>query len=106
MKITVPIDISVELQPYQIISYIKMWIYPCLQAGKESWYLSDIVVKDGKLYYEYRMTQDSEWQYKEITLEDKDLYNLCKSAVQLINEYEKYCKKPDSSIIIKEGKVG
>ena len=52
MKLNVPIEVDVNLTPYEIICYLKQWIYPILKEHKKKnsdWCNSRAIVKDGNI---------------------------------------------------------
>ena len=109
MEITVPVKLDVNLTPYEIICYLKQWIYPILEehTNKNSdWYSSRAVVINGKLYWQYRKTigQDgdtflTEMQYEPINIYDEKVFNLCKASVELLEAYsEIHAKSKYASI--------
>ena len=91
MKVTIPVDVEVELQPGQIVKYVEDWIYPILRKyEKEGAHYVDItavLIKD-KLYWEYE-PYGWEVQRKEIKIKDPVIFEMCKGGVMLINSYER-----------------
>lgn len=98
MKIEVPVEVDVNLTPYQIICYLREWIIPILRDHKKKnsdWCNSRAIVKDGILYWQYRPTMggngydkyDCEIQYEPINIQDEKVFNLCKAAVELLDAY-------------------
>lgn len=95
MKVKVPIELDVDLEPNQICQSIKDWIYPILRKYQEiEWGSLDLqaIVKQDKLFWRYRKcigdTCTTETLYKEITISDKKIFNLCKSGIELLNAYK------------------
>lgn len=98
MKIKVPIEVDVKLTPYEIICYLKQWIYPILKEHKKKnsdWCNSRAIVKDNKLYWQYQETIDqdedntflTEIKYEPINISDEKIFNLCKAGVELLEAY-------------------
>ena len=104
MKLTIPIELDVNLTPEEIIRYVKQWIYPILkqyQLKGSDYCNSTAIVRDNKLYWRYQETYgstpipidsfcgtfESELQYKEIIINDPVLFDMCKGAVELINNF-------------------
>ena len=91
MKIRVPIEVDVNLTPYEIICYIRQWIYPILkeyQSKGSDWYTSKAIVKDGQLYWQYQNIGDNtQINYETIKIQDQKVFNLCKAGVELLEAY-------------------
>ena len=109
MKIKVPIEVDVNLTPYEIICYLKQWIYPILKEHKKKnsdWHTSKAIVKDDKLYWQYQKTMGhdevlwlTEIQYEPIEILDEKVFNLCKAGVELLEAYsEIHAKSKYASI--------
>ena len=110
MKLNVPIEVDVNLTPYEIICYLKQWIYPILKEHKKKnsdWYNSRAIVKGDKLYWQYQETieQDedntflTEIKYEPIEIQDEKVFNLCKAGVELLDAYsEIHAKSKYASI--------
>lgn len=100
MKITVPIEVEVDLTGEQRIAYLKEWIYKWLKEVEPTgsdYYNSKVVVKDNKLYWQYQKsypipngTALGEFQYKYIPVEDNEvLLKFYINAIETINTYYK-----------------
>lgn len=100
MKLNVPIEVDVNLTPYEIITYLKNWLYPILKEHKKKnsdWCSSRAIVKDDKLYWQYQKTiggnphyEDgflTEIKYEPINISDEKVFNLCKAGVELLEAY-------------------
>ena len=90
MKITVPIELDVDLTLNEIVRYVKNWVYPLLkeyQLHGADYFSSKAVVKNGKLYWEFHRDVMCEKQWNEIKIEDEIIFNMCKGAVEFINSY-------------------
>lgn len=109
MKIKVPIEADVNLTPYEIICYLKQWIYPILKEHKKKnsdWCNSRAIVKNGKLYWQYQETigQDgdtflTEIKYEPINISDEKVFNLCKASVELLEAYSEIHAKVKYALI-------
>lgn len=91
MKVTIPVDVEVELKPGQIVKYVEGWIYPILRKYEKEgsdYANSTAVFKNDKLYWEYAPS-GWELQRKEIKITDPVIFEMCKGGVMLINSYEK-----------------
>ena len=110
MKLNVPIEVDVNLTPYEIICYLKQWIYPILKEHKKKnsdWCNSRPIVKYDKLYWQYQETIDqdedntflTEIKYEPINISDEKVFNLCKASVELLEAYsEIHAKSKYASI--------
>ena len=97
MKLSVPIDVDVNLTPDEICKYIKDWLYSILEEHKQKnfgWCNSKAIVKDDKLYWKYQETigQDGDtfltkMKYEPINIVDEKVFNLCKAGVELLEAY-------------------
>lgn len=96
MKLNVPIEVDVNLTPYEIICYLKQWIYPILKEHKKKnsdWCNSKAIVKNDKLYWRYQETTGfsspnfTEIKYEPIEIQDEKVFNLCKAGVELLEAY-------------------
>ena len=100
MEITVPVKLDVNLKPYEIICYLKQWLYPILKEHKKKnsdWRNRSPIVKDGKLYWQYQQTVGgnpyygdsflTEIKYEPIEIQDEKVFNLCKAGVELLEAY-------------------
>jgi len=121
MKLTVPIEVDVNLTPEEICKYIKDWLYPILEEQEKpesDWTNVKPIVKRGKIYWIYHKTTInlgygyvSERQQKEIKITNKRLKNLCKYGLNFLEAYkeilasQKYSyyvrKRPTKEEIIK-----
>ena len=110
MKVTVPIEVDVNLTPYEIIGYLKQWIYPILKEHKKKnsdWCNSRAIVINGKLYWQYQETieQDedntflTEVKYEPINISDEKVFNLCKAGVELLEAYSEIHAKSQYAYI-------
>ena len=90
MKITVPIELDVDLSLNEIVRYVKNWVYPLLkeyQLHGSDYDGSKAIIKDGKLYWKYYNRIICDTTYEEIKIEDEIIFNMCKGAVEFINSY-------------------
>lgn len=91
MKITIPVELDVNLTELEIIKYVRNWIIPLLRRYKSKgsdWSTSKPIIQDGKLFWRYQETCGEfqhEVQYEEIPIEDKEIFNLCKGAIEFLN---------------------
>jgi hypothetical protein len=95
MKLSVPIEVDVNLTPNEIICYLKQWIYPILkkyQSKGSDWCTSKAIVKDGELYWQYQNIGSNshltELFFEEIIIQDEIIFNICKNAVLLLTAYQ------------------
>lgn len=105
MKLNVPIEVDVNLTPYEVICFLKQWIYPILKEHKKKnsdWYTSKAIVKGNKLYWQYQETMGhdedilpylTEIRYEPIEIQDEKVFNLCKSGVELLEAYSEIHSK-------------
>jgi hypothetical protein len=97
MKIKVPIEVDVQLNRTELMSFLKEWIYPILKKYKlkgSDWCNSKAIVKDNKLYWQYQETIGqngdtflTEIKYEPINISDEKVFNLCKAGVELLEAY-------------------
>ena len=100
MKLSVPIEVDVNLTPKEIMIYLKQWIYPILkkyQSKGSDWCTSKAIVKNDKLYWQYQKTIGgnphygdeflTEIKYEPIEIQDEKVFNLCKASVELLEAY-------------------
>ena len=104
MKITVPIEVEVNLTPEQRILYLKEWVYKWLKEIEHEgsdYNNSTVVIKDDKLFWRYQRSYPTptgnalcEFQYKYIPIEDNELLlKFFKSAIETVNTYYKINEK-------------
>lgn len=114
MKIKVPIEADVDLTPYEIMYYLKQWIYPILKEHKKEnsdWCTSKAIVKDGELYWQYQKTIGgnthygngflTEIKYELIKIQDEKVFNLCKAGIELLETYSEIHAKSKYAYINK-----
>lgn len=100
MEITIPVKLDVNLKPYEIICYLKQWLYPILKEHKKKnsdWRNCRAIVKNDKLYWQYQETIGgnsyfgdgflTEIKYEPIEIQDEKVFNLCKTGVELLEAY-------------------
>lgn len=98
MKVTVPIEVEVNLTGEQRIACLKEWVYKWLKEIEpqgSDYYNSKVIVKEDKLYWQYQRSYPTlhgnvlgDFQYKYIPIKDNELLlKFYKSAVETINTY-------------------
>lgn len=89
MKINVPVQVDVDLDPLQTILFLKKYILNIIKLHKCK-HINDwnavLVSKQGKLFCRYQ-PQGCEYQYEEIKIEDPAVFNLCKAGIELLEAY-------------------
>lgn len=89
MKINVPVQVDVDLDPLQTILFLKKYILHVIKLHKHK-HINDwnanYVIKNEKLFCRYQ-EQGCEYQYEEIKIEDPAVFNLCKAGIELLEAY-------------------
>ena len=99
MKVTVPIEVDVNLTPEEIIICVRNWVYQILKQYEHKGsdcFSSKAIIKNEELYWEY-IEQEvlplesniKEFSYQKIVIPDEKVFNLCKAGIALITAYER-----------------
>lgn len=101
MKITIPTEVDVDLNPTQTILFLKKYILDVIKSHKHK-HINDwnanYVIKNEKLFCKYR-EQGCEYQYEEIKIEDPVIFNLCKAGLETMNCFAEIANKQKYSYI-------
>lgn len=101
MKITIPTEVDVNLNPTQTILFLKKYILDIIKLHKCE-HINDwnalLVIRHGKIFCRYQ-PQGCEYQYEEIKIENPVVFNLCKAGLETINCFEEIANKQKYSYI-------